>query len=120
MLVFASCTWMENACCEDQAFARLCLSLQGSRHQAPTNQASLQLLRAASQRRPQGACSSLPLALGWRMLAARTRHLHDRVCLCKGAAIKRRLIEQACGCFVLRVKGGLKVSARLCLWHLDG
>ena len=41
------------------------------------------------------------------------------VCLCNGAAIKRRLIEQACGCSVLRVKGGLKVRARLCLWHLD-
>ena len=116
VLVFASGTWMESACCEDQALARLCLSLQGSRHQAPTNQASLRLLRAASQRRPRGACSSLLLALGWRDSACH----QDNVCLCNGAAIKRRLIEQACGCSVLRVKGGLKVRARRCLWHLDG
>ena len=48
--------------------------LQRSRHEAPpTASASLRLLHGARwRRRTQGACSSLPLALGWRVLAATT------------------------------------------------
>ena len=49
--------------------------LQRSRHAAPTDRASLRLLHGhgARRRRPQGAsCWSLPLALWWSVLAART------------------------------------------------
>ena len=31
-----------------------------------------------------------------------------------------RLIEQACSCSTVRGGGGLKVLARLCLWHSGG
>ena len=40
----------------------LCLCI-GSRHEAPTDRASLRLLHVARRRPTQGACSSLPLAL---------------------------------------------------------
>ena len=56
MLVFASGTWMDSACHQDQA----------------------------------------PVC----------------VHVCNGAAIKRRLTEQTCGCSVLRGLGGLKVRTR--------
>ena len=52
------------------------------------------------------------------MPAARTRHLPAGVRLCNGAAMKRRLIEQACGCSVVGGGGGREVRARLCL--MDG
>ena len=41
------------------------------------------------------------------------------VCLCNGAAMKLRLMEQACGCSVMG-GGGFKVRARLCFWHYGG
>ena len=42
------------------------------------NRANLRLLHGPRwRRRTQGACSSLPLALRWRVLAATTRHLHQ-------------------------------------------
>ena len=34
--------------------------------------------------------------------------------------MKLRLIEQACGCSMVRGGGRLKVCAHLCLWHLSG
>ena len=37
------------------------------------------------------------------------------VCHCNEAAMKLRLIEQACGCSMVRDCGGRKVRARLCL-----
>ena len=52
----------------------------GSRHATPTDRASLRLLHGARPRPTQGACSSLPLILECRVLAARTRHLQV-VCL---------------------------------------
>ena len=52
-------------------FAGVCLRLQRSRYEAPTDQASLQLLHVARRRRTQGACSSLRLALGRRALCRR-------------------------------------------------
>ena len=35
------------------------------------------------------------------------------VCLCNGAAIKLRQIEQACGCSTVRGRGGLKICVLL-------
>ena len=57
----------------------------------------------------------------WRVLAAMTRHLQVVCLCCDGAAVKlRALIEQACTCSTMHGGGGLKVRARLCLWHSDG
>ena len=38
--------------------------------------------------------------------------------LCNAAAVKRRLIEQACSCSIVRGGGGRKVRARVCIRHL--
>ena len=132
----------------DQAPAGV-LSLQRSRHQAPTGRASLRLLHGACCRHTLGACSSLSAALGRRVLAAPTRHLQDGVLslqcsrhevanehtggvclppcqahagvrLCNGAATKLRLVEQYCGCSTVHGASGHEVRARLCRWHLDG
>ena len=49
-------------------------------------------------------CSFLLLALWWTVLAAMTMHLHLMQVVCLGsneAATKLRLIEQACGCFMM-------------------
>ena len=156
----------------------LCLC-NGSCHQAPTDRARWRLLHGARRRPTQGACSSLPLALRWRVLAARSSHQTHRCrCLralplqrkppsssdrsskvaaaprCEAeadsrcvlasaagapsesacrqdhtpatvggfafateAAMKLRLIEQACRCSTVRGRGRLKVRARLCRWH---
>ena len=59
----------------------LCLC-NGSRHEAPTDRASLSLLHGARQRPTQGACSSLPLALRQRVLAARTSGPHTCRLVC--------------------------------------
>ena len=93
----------------------------GAVDQAPTDRASLRLLHSASRRRRQGVCSSLPLAVEFRVVAAMTRHLPARCSLglCTRAAIKLRLIEQACDCSTVRVGGGCKVHARVCRWHSD-
>ena len=116
------------------------LSLQPSRHEAPTDRPSLRLLaplhcaRRRKRQRTPGACSSLPLALKWRVIAGPTRHQsacrHDQApaassacILGNQAAMKLRLIDQACGCSTVRGGGsgsGLKVRARLCLWHVSG
>ena len=42
----------------------------------PTDRASLRLLHGARQWWTQGACLFLPLALWWRVLAARTKLMH--------------------------------------------
>ena len=61
-----------------------CLSLQRSRHEAPTNRASLWLLHDGRRRRTQGVCLSLLAALrcevvarGVGVLGAVTAHLHE-------------------------------------------
>ena len=66
-----------------------------------TVRSSLRLLLGARRRRTQCACSSLPPAL-------QPRHL--QVCLpCDGAAMNTlHLVEQACGCFVVRGGGSSK------------
>ena len=106
--------------------ARVCglVFCDGSRHDAPTDRASLRLLHGARRRPTQGACLSLPLALQRRVLAATTRHHARGTCKANGglplqraAGIKLRLIQQACGCFTVRGGGGLKVRARLLCWH---
>ena len=51
------------------------LPLQRRRHEAPTDGARLRLLHMARQWHTQGACTSLPLTLGWRVLGAAARHL---------------------------------------------
>ena len=44
-------------------------------------------------------------------------HAHAGACLCNGAAMKLRLIEQACGCSMMGGGDELKVYACLCLQH---
>ena len=69
---------------------QVCSPLQRSRHQAPTDRAILRLLHCAWCRRARGKwtrrwCSSLPAALGWRLLP--TTHSGTRmhvVCHCNG------------------------------------
>ena len=54
------------------------------------------------------------------MLAAAAgvaRHLQVIGFATEAAAIKLRLIEQACGCSTVGGRGELKVRARICLWH---
>ena len=85
------------------------LPLQRSRHQAPTDRASLWLLHGVRCRRTRGACSSLSAALGCRVIAAPTRHLQV-LCLCNGAATKLRLVELACDCSTVCGAGGLEVN----------
>ena len=76
----------------------------GSCHQAPTDRAEADA---------RSVLSSLPLALRWRVLAATTTH-QTHACgfgFATEAAIKLRLIEQACGCSTVRGGGQLKVRA---------
>ena len=70
-------TEVESACSTDQASShlRMCWPLQRSLHEAPTDLASLRLLHGARRMPTQGACSVLLVALGWRVLAAPTKHL---------------------------------------------
>ena len=110
-------------CRHDQAPVRVCRCDDGAAIIAPTDRASLHLLHGARRWRTQGACSSLPLALGWRVPAVMTRHWH----VSAGASFATteppstlRLIEQACTCSKVHGGGGLKVRARLCLWHSGG
>ena len=65
----------------------LCLC-NGSRHEAPTGRASLRLLHSARQRQTQGAW----LVSAWDTLSA------ECFAFATEAAMKLRLIEQACGC----------------------
>ena len=49
-----------------------------------------------------------------------TRHLQRTgVYVCNGSAMELRLIEQGCGCSMVRDECRLKVHARRCLWHSD-
>ena len=56
--------------------------------------------------------------------AAMVIRLMEQACTCcmmhGGAAIELRLVEQACTCYTMQDDGGLKVRARLCVWHSDG
>ena len=56
----------------------------------------------------------------WRVLAVRTMHLHRCrwFAFATEAAMKLRLIEQACGCSTVCDADGLRVRARLCLWRV--
>ena len=56
-----------------------CVLRRQSRHEAPTDRASL-------RRGTQGECSSLPPALGWRVLAAATRHMQSCDVFCDDRA----------------------------------
>ena len=112
------------------------LSLQRSRHKAPTDRARLRRLhdvRRSRRRSPTGIVAGIKKGYDYstfrgggglnasaraRVLVTTrtrgTRHLQDGVCLCKS-------IEQACcvrrgGC---GGGGSLKVCARLCRWHSD-
>ena len=53
--------------------------LQCSRHEAPTDPASSLLLHGARRMQTEGACSCLPLALGWRVLAVPIKHMQVSV-----------------------------------------
>ena len=100
-----------------------CAIAARGRHEAPTDRASLHLLHGSGRRRTQGACSSLPRALWWRVLAATSTHLQEVVFpLQRRPPLRLRLIEQACICFTssMHGRGGLKVRARLCRWHWVG
>ena len=156
------CGWHSCGAClppgtRPHAPCRWCGLCDGSRHEAPTDRASLQLLHGARRRRTQDACSppaagtlaksacrqapdtrhlhrlieqacncstvrgrgrlkvraaSLPLAFRWRALAARheapgTRHHARCLAFATEAAMKLRLIEQACGCSTVRGRGRL-------------
>ena len=70
--------------------------LQRSRHEAPTDRASLRrLLHGARRTGTQGACSSLPP--GTQMQSAcRPEQAPALIVWCNGAAMKLRLMEQAC------------------------
>ena len=83
--------------------------------------ASLRLLHGARPWPTQGACSSLRVALRWRVLAPRQQASAGGFVFATEAAIKLRLvIEQDCGCSTVRGGGRLKVRARLGRWHSDG
>ena len=111
-------TRVESACRHDQALARVCRCVvcdDGAAINAPTDRASLHLLHGARRWRTQGACSSLPLALGWRVLAVMTRHRH----VSAGASFATteppstlRLIEQACTCSTVHGGGGFNDSLK--------
>ena len=61
-------------------------SANGSRHESPTDRASLWLLLNGARRwQTQGACSSLPPALEWRVLAAATNAPAGIMMLCNGS-----------------------------------
>ena len=91
----------------------------GSRHEAPTDRASSRLLHGARRRPTQGACSSLRVALRWRVLAPRQQASAGGFVFATEAAIKLRLvIEQDCGCSTVRGEGRLKVRALRCLWRV--
>ena len=77
VLISAPGTRVESACHHDHDHtAALIVVCNGAAMQAPTGGASFRLLHGARRRRSQGACSSLPLALGWRVLTTVTTHLH--------------------------------------------
>ena len=85
-------------------------------------QACGRLLLGARRMRTQSPCSSLPLALEWRVLAAATRHVHWFAIVrwnrykARTDRARLRLLHGA-----KRGGGGLEVRARLCcLWHLSG
>ena len=90
------------------------------------NQAAMQLrlIDKRRRRRTQDVCSSLPLALEWESALWHSDQAPaaEGVCLlCNQAAMQLRLTDQACSCSTVRGGGGgLKVRARLCLWHLSG
>ena len=88
LILFATSTCMESACCHNQAPAPAGpggLPWHRSCHEAPNDRASLRLLHDARWRWSQVARFSLPLALGWRVHAAATRHLQNLgVCLRTG------------------------------------
>ena len=103
----------------------------GSRHEAPTDRASVRVVDSAtSRRRPtqrvharlccshsRGEC----LALGTKHQAHAREFALQVVCLCDGSRqMQLRLIEQAYGCSTVRGGGGLKVCACLCRWHTGG
>ena len=107
------------------------LALQRSRHQAPTDRASLQLLH--------GVCGAGGLEVNGLEDGARLCRRHSSglcfaalqpgtcrcVRLCNGAATKLRLIEQSCDCSIVRGAGvlevnGLEDGARLCRRHSGG
>ena len=58
-------------------------------------ESSLRLLHGARRRRTQGACSSLPLALGCKVLAAAATRHQQVVGFATETAIKLRLIESS-------------------------
>ena len=106
--------------------------LHWSRHQAlTTERASLRLLHGARRRRSQGACSSLPLALWWRLLATKTKHLHGSdmpshrsrhqapttertsLQLLHGSWWRRRRSQGACSCLPLALRW--RVLIKICL-----
>ena len=63
----------------------------------------------------------LIVAFGTRMESACCRgQAPALIVVCNRAAMKLRLMEQACGCSTVRGGQAFKVCARLCLWHSDG
>ena len=132
MLVSAASTPVESACRQAPGTLQaVCLCI-GSRNAASTDRASSQLLHGARQRPTQGACSSLPLALRWRVLAARHHALGTRLsrwaCYCNGSGhaaptdraslqllhrARRRPTQRpnqgACSCLCLWPSGGQRL-----------
>ena len=88
------------------ATTHLQCGLHRSQHQAPTDGASLRLLDSERRRRTQSTCVLVSASATCNVVI--------------GAAIKLRLVEQACSSTTVRGGGGLKVHARVCLRHSDG
>ena len=99
----------------------LCLCI-GSRHEAPTDRASLPLLAGARRRPTQGACFALPLALSggeclppgprtcrWLCLCIGSRHEEaptDRASLRLLHGARRRPTQGACSSLPLALRCG--------------
>ena len=118
MLVFAAGSLGWRVLVARTADLQVALPLLVKALESPADQARLRLLHGRRLRRPtQGACSSLPLTL-WVEIACRQDHAPaGGFAFASEAAMKLRLIEQACRCSTMRGAGRLKVRARLCSLH---
>ena len=76
MLVPATGTRLESACRPVDQAATCHETCNGTAMKLRLMEQAFRLLHGARWRRTQGACSSLSFALGMRVLAAATKHLH--------------------------------------------
>ena len=119
----ASGTRTESACRHDHTPAVGCRQVLACAMQPPPHSVRSSKLAAAQQCEAEAdARCVLVYASGtWVRRPRRRRPASSSVGhICNEAAMKRRQIEQACGCSMVRGGGGLKVRAHVCLLHSDG